>query len=71
VIVDRFQKQGLGQQLMERSITIASQEKYKAMHAQILKDNAGMLHLTKKSGFILEPSQKNPAIINAVKYLSN
>lgn len=70
VIIDRFQRQGLGRKLMEHSLVIASQEKFDRLHAQILKDNIGMLHLCEDFGFKLEKSSKNPAIINAIKVFS-
>jgi len=69
VIIDRFQRQGLGKKLLEQTISIASKENVKKLYAHILQDNTGMLHLCKELGFKLDKSPKNKAVMTAVKDL--
>ncbi len=51
LIADTFHGQGIGKYLIENGIEIAKKEGIKTIHAFILDENAGMLHISKKAGF--------------------
>jgi acetyltransferase len=51
LISDSYQRQGLGTELLTRLIDIARDEKLKRVTAEILADNQGMQHVSRKVGF--------------------
>ncbi len=55
VVVDEFQGQGLGRELLQRLIDISQREKVKHVFGNISNDNAGMLRLTEQFGFVPQP----------------
>jgi acetyltransferase len=59
LISDSCQRQGLGSELLERLVRIGRDEKLTRITAIILADNHAMLHITKKSGFKVQPEPDN------------
>ena len=53
VISDRWQRQGLGTELLKRLVQIGRDEKLERISATILKENQGMQHLAQGVGFKL------------------
>ncbi|HIK22975.1 MAG TPA: bifunctional acetate--CoA ligase family protein/GNAT family N-acetyltransferase [Thermosynechococcus sp. M3746_W2019_013] len=53
LISDRWQRQGLGTELLQRLIQIGRDEKLRAIHAYVLKDNEGMIRICRKLNFEL------------------
>lgn len=56
VVADPWQQQGLGKQLMDYIIEIAKERGIKKMYAYVLPDNAKMLSMMEKHGFVLSKS---------------
>jgi acetyltransferase len=54
LIADQWQKQGLGTELLTRLVQIARDEHLSRITADILADNYGMQHMTRKAGFKVE-----------------
>ena len=54
-IADKYQKQGLGRELLTRIIRVAGDEKLEHIVGGIHSENAAMLHLCRTLGFKLEP----------------
>jgi acetyltransferase len=54
LVSDRFQKQGLGTELLKRLVQIGRAEKLARINAVILSDNHAMQHVSRKAGFKLE-----------------
>ena len=59
LISDRWQKQGLGSELLKRLVDIARSEKLIRVSAIIMSDNHAMLHVCKKTGFALKADSEN------------
>ena len=59
LISDRWQKQGLGSELLKRLVDIARTEKLTRVSAIIMSDNHAMLHVCKKTGFALKADPDN------------
>jgi acetyltransferase len=59
LISDRWQKQGLGSELLKRLVDIARSEKLTRVSAIIMSDNHAMLHVCKKTGFDLKADPEN------------
>lgn len=55
LISDRFQRRGLGTELLRRLIEIGRDEKLQRITAEILSENRTMQHVCQKLGFRLEP----------------
>ena len=51
IVADKFQHQGLGRYLMDRTIEIARKEGLSSIHGVLLFENAGMRKLFEKVGF--------------------
>ena len=51
LVSDRYQRRGLGMQLMERLIEIARGEKVSRLSSEMLRDNIAMQVISKKAGF--------------------
>jgi acetyltransferase len=56
LVSDRWQKQGLGTELLKRLVHVGRDEKLKRITAVIMADNYGMQHLSKNVGFKVKPS---------------
>lgn len=57
LVSDRYQHQGIGNQLMQMLITVAKEEKFNQIVAEILPENFAMQALCRKHGFVIEPHQ--------------
>ncbi len=57
LIADQYQNQGLGTELVRRSIQIAREEKLVRVVAELLHDNVGMQRIFKRFGFTFGPIQ--------------
>jgi len=53
IISDRWQRQGLGTELLKRLVQIGRQEKLERIRATMLKENHAMQHVAKRVGFTL------------------
>jgi acetyltransferase len=69
LVSDRYQRHGLGSELLRRLIQVARDEKLHEIVANILPENLGMRTLANHFGFKIRPS-KDPTIITAVLDLS-
>jgi acetyltransferase len=60
LITDKFQRRGLGTELLRRLVQIGRDEKLTRITAAILPDNEGMKHSAAKVGFHLkyDPEQR-------------
>jgi acetyltransferase len=66
LVSDDWQGQGLGKELVRRTIDVARQEGVHKLVAHILKENQQMLHMCESLGFRIEasePMQNNPLSI--------
>jgi acetyltransferase len=54
LVSDQFQKQGLGIELLRRTVQIARDEKLSSVSAEILRDNPSAQRVVKKVGFRLQ-----------------
>jgi acetyltransferase len=54
VVSDRWQKQGLGTELLKRLVQVGREEKLERISATIMADNHAMQHISRKIGFKLE-----------------
>ena len=59
LISGRWQKQGLGTELLKRFVQIARDEKLERISAHILPDNQVMIHVSKEAKFKLELEADN------------
>jgi len=53
LVSDQYQKQGLGIELLRRTVQVARDEKLSGVHAEMLRDNLGVQNIFKKLGFRL------------------
>jgi acetyltransferase len=60
LISDQWQRLGLGTELLKRLVQIGRDERLTRLTADILADNHGMQHLSRKVGFKVEHSSNNP-----------
>jgi acetyltransferase len=60
LVRDQSQRQGLGTELLKRLVQIGRDEHLTRITADILADNHGMQHLTRKVGFKVEHISNNP-----------
>jgi acetyltransferase len=51
IVSDRWQKHGLGKELLKRLVQIARDEKLSRLSAIILAENRSMIHVAQKAGF--------------------
>lgn len=58
LVSDKFQHQGLGKELMNQIIAVARAEKLTSLRGQFLKDNAEMLALAEKFGFVISAGER-------------
>jgi len=54
LVADRFQKQGLGTELLKRLVQVGREEKLSRITADVMADNHAMQHISRKVGFKLE-----------------
>jgi acetyltransferase len=59
LVSDRWQRQGLGTELLKRLVSVARDEKLARLTAIIQSDNQAMLHISKKVGFTLKADSDN------------
>jgi len=59
IISDRWQKQGLGTELLKRLVQIGREQKLDRISANILSENHAMQHVSKKVGFKLQRDEDN------------
>ncbi len=65
LIADRFQGKGLGTRLLRSLIEVGRAEKLDRITGQILRDNYGMVRVSRKVGFKIE-SQTGGGVVDAV-----
>jgi acetyltransferase len=58
LVADQFQHQGLGKELLQRLIKVASDEKITTMGGYVLSENHEMIRLVEKLGFRLRPTER-------------
>lgn len=63
VVVDAFQNQGVGKQLLTLVIEMAKKEKIKAIKALMHNDNEGMLKLCKAAGFFQQEKSEKLSLL--------
>jgi acetyltransferase len=62
LVSDEYQKQGLGIELLRRTVQIARDEKLSSVSAEILRDNPSAQRVFKKVGFHLQPLAESSSI---------
>jgi acetyltransferase len=62
LVSDQFQKQGLGIELLRRTVQIARDEKLSSVSAEMLRDNLTVQRIFKKVGFRLRPLADSSSI---------
>ena len=62
LIADRFQRQGLGTELLRRLVQIAGDEKLDLITADILTDNMAMQRISEKLGFRCDRIMGEPMV---------
>jgi acetyltransferase len=62
LISDKYQRRGLGTELLRRLVQIGRDEKLKRISANILPENAGMQAVCKKLGFRLKPDPEEEVV---------
>jgi acetyltransferase len=53
LVADRYQKLGLGNELLRRVVQIARDEKLSRLSAEMLTDNIGMQLIFRRNGFLI------------------
>ncbi|EKD56433.1 MAG: histone acetyltransferase HPA2-like protein acetyltransferase [uncultured bacterium] len=69
-IIDKYHRQGIGSQLLEKAISFAKDKKIIKISTEISKNNLASQNLVKKFGFVLEGIQKKQLYIKE-KYIDN
>lgn len=64
-LADTVRGTGLAHEMMQLIIRLATQQGYRSMNAEILKENVAMLKLAEKSGFTLIPSDQDNRLYQA------
>ena len=67
LVADRFQKTGLGTELLKRLLQVARDEKLGRVTADILPENKGMQRVCEKLGFHLEQSAAERLVKAVIK----
>jgi len=62
LVSDRYQRQGIGTELLRQLLNIARQEKMPLIFAEILSDNRIMQHICEKLGFTLNRIMGEPMV---------
>jgi acetyltransferase len=65
LVTDRFQRRGLGTELLRRLIAIARDERLSRVVGYIAADNEPMLRLARETGFRTRRSAADPALVEA------
>jgi acetyltransferase len=68
VVGDQWQGQGLGSKLLDYIIQIGKDVKLETIYGFVIRDNVKMIHLCRKKGFEIEPTEEG--IVKAVLKLS-
>jgi acetyltransferase len=63
IVSDRYQRCGLGAELLGRLLHLARQEQIERVVGEILPDNAGMLRLCRRLGFQLKYTLNGPVMV--------
>ncbi|MBM3191103.1 MAG: bifunctional acetate--CoA ligase family protein/GNAT family N-acetyltransferase [Chlamydiae bacterium] len=67
IIVDDVQGKGLGKALLLHLIQVAEKENIQALIGYVLKENTVLLEMSRKLGFSLQPTKKDPNLIKVKK----
>lgn len=67
LVSDAFQHRGIGSQLLAQLLDVARAEKLAKVTGDILKDNEGMQHLCKRSGFTIADGQEAGLVRATIK----
>jgi acetyltransferase len=67
LVTDRFQRAGLGTELMRRLIQVAREEKLERIVANFLLENATLRTIAERLGFTLEPSDDPECMTAALR----
>jgi acetyltransferase len=51
LVSDRYQKLGLGNELLRRVVQVAQEERVSRLSAEVLTDNVAMQHIFRRNGF--------------------
>ena len=62
IIIDDFQKKGLGTKLLNQAIEIGKKENLEGLEVQILNDNEAMKKMLTRAGFTFEKNSKNETL---------
>jgi acetyltransferase len=57
LVSDRYQKLGLGYELVRRLVQVARDEKLSHLSAEMLTDNVAMQRIFKRNGFLIRPGE--------------
>ncbi len=63
LVSDRYQRQGLGRELLRRALEIARDKKLRRISAEMLRDNVAVLSIFKSAGFRLSPLADSSSIM--------
>jgi len=63
LISDRWQRQGIGTELLKRLVQIGRAEKLERLTASVMADNHAMQHVCKKAGFEVKQEENSPDFI--------
>ncbi len=67
LISDRYQRQGLGTELMRQLLHVGKEENLNRITANVLPENTGMLAVCKKLGFELKHDEVENIVVAAIK----
>lgn len=62
LIADPAQREGLGTEMLKRLIEIARKERLTRLHADLLRENYGMIRLCRRLGFTIHDSPSDPVM---------
>ena len=65
LVADRWQRHGLGTELLRRLVTVGRDEKLDRIYAEMLAENSGMRHASLAAGFRIVPVTDDPTIMLA------
>ncbi|HEX6139132.1 MAG TPA: bifunctional acetate--CoA ligase family protein/GNAT family N-acetyltransferase [Candidatus Limnocylindria bacterium] len=65
LVADRWQRRGLGTELLRRLVRIGRDEGLERIYAEMLASNAGMRHASLATGFELQPVPGDPTVVRA------
>jgi acetyltransferase len=65
LIADRWQRHGLGTELLGRLVRIGREEGLERIYAEMLAGNAGMRRTSERAGFRIVPVEEDPSVVRA------